>query len=292
MRVIDSHLHLWDPAVLSYTWLDGALDWAFAEIEINEEQLQGVSEEAAIFVQADPIEEHTIDEVRWVDSIALASGVVAIVAGARLDRGAETEAHLAALAEHDRVVGVRHLLQGESDGFAGTDAFVAGARAVASRGWTFDACVRAHQIPDVTALAAAVPELGIVLDHLGKPAIGTADAPLEPNPEWLGDLRELASSPQVFCKLSGLPAETGGHWADAQVVPFLDAALAAFGEGRLMWGSDWPVSSIDFRAPDGGAYLAGARQRWFRTVADWAVSRGLDAEKIFWSNALAFYGIR
>lgn len=292
MRVVDSHLHLWDPAVLTYPWLEGALDWAFAEVEINEEQLQGVSEEAAIFVQADPIEEHTLDEVRWVDSVALAAGVVAIVAGAWLDRGAETEAHLTALAEHERVIGVRHLLQGEPDGFATTDAFIAGARAVASRGWTFDACVRAHQIPDVTALAAAVPELGIVVDHLGKPAIGTADAPLEPSAEWLGDLRELAASPQVFCKLSGLPAEAGGHWSDAQVEPFLDAALAAFGESRLMWGSDWPVSSIDVQAADGGEYLVDARQRWFRAVADWAASRELDAEKIFWSNALAFYGIR
>lgn len=292
MRVLDSHLHLWDPEVLTYSWLEGALDWAFAETELIEEQLVGPGEEAAIFVQADPSEEQQLDEVRWVDSIAHATGVVAIVAGARLDRGAETAAHLAALAEHDRVIGVRHLLQSEPDGFARRPEFLDGARLVAARGWTFDACVTTHQIPDVTALAAAVPELSIVLDHLGKPVIGTADAPLEPTAEWLGDVRELASSPQVFCKLSGLPAEAGGVWTDEQVAPFLDGVADAFGPDRLMWGSDWPVSSIDFNAADGGAYLVGARQRWFRTVADWAERRGLDAEQIFWSNALTFYGIR
>lgn len=289
MRVVDSHLHLWDPAVLTYDWLEGPLGWRFAEEEIAEEQLDGVEEEAAIFVQAGSADDEQLDEVRWVDSIALAAGVVAIVAGARLDRGAETDAHLAELAEHERVVGVRHLLQDEPDGFARTETFQRGARMLAQRGWTFDACVRARQIPDVTALAASVPDLAIVLDHLGKPDLGTADAPYEPSPEWIGDLRELASSPQVNCKLSGLPAETGGVWTDAQIVPFLDVALDAFGPERLMWGSDWPVSSIDAGR---GALVVGARQRWFRTVADWAAARGVDAEALFWSNTLAFYGIR
>lgn len=286
MRVIDSHLHLWNPDVLTYPWLEGPLDSVFADEEIVDDPLAGVEEEAAIFVQADAVEEQHLDEVRWVDSIALQSGVVAIVAGARLDRGAETERQLEALAAHERVVGVRHLLQGERDGFARTDRFRAGARAVATRGWTFDACVRAGQISDVSALAAAVPELPIVLDHLGKPAIGSAKSPQRPSAEWLRDVADLARHPQVLCKLSGLPAETGGEWMDAQVAPFLDAALEAFGPERLMWGSDWPVSAVTER------FVPGSREKWFRTVADWASTRGVDPDGLFWENALAFYGIR
>ncbi|UNK71251.1 amidohydrolase family protein [Microbacterium sp. H1-D42] len=292
MRVVDSHLHLWDPAVLTYDWLEGALDAAFTEIELIEDQIQDAEEEVAIFVQAGTVAGDYLAEVRWVDSIALSTGVVAIVAGARLDSGAEIEEHLEALAEHERVVGVRHLLQGEADGFARTAEFTAGARAVASRGWTFDACVSARQIPDVTALAAAVPDLRIVLDHLGKPAVGTDDAPLRPSAEWLRDIADLAQHPQVHVKLSGLPAEAGGHWDADQVRPFLDAVLTAFGEDRVMWGSDWPVSAIDFTAPDGGAFIEGGRDDWCRTVADWAADRGLDVDKVLWSNALAFYGIR
>lgn len=292
MRVMDSHLHLWDPELLDYTWLSGPLACLFAEVELLEEQLEGAEEEAAIFVQAETVPQHYLEEVRWVDSIANAAGVVAIVAGARLDEGAATEAHLDALARHERVIGVRHLLQGERRGFARMADFVAGARLVAERGWTFDACVRAEQIPDVTALAGYVPELPIVLDHLGKPAVGTASDPLAPDAQWIDDLRALAQHPQVAVKLSGLPAESGGHWTDEQMVPFLDAALDAFGPHRVMWGSDWPVSGVDMSAADTSGYLFGARTRWFRTVADWAASRGLDADAVFWSNALAFYGIR
>lgn len=292
MRVIDSHLHLWDPEVLAYEWLAGPLARRFAAEEIDEERLDGVSEQAAIFVQADPVQSQSVDEVRWVDAIAPSAGVVAIVAGARLDRGAETDAQLEELSAFERVVGVRHLLQDEPDGLALSESFRRGARQLARRDRTFDACVRAHQLPDVAALAASVPDLRIVLDHLGKPAIGSASAPVAPAAEWVRDLGALARHPLVFCKLSGLPAESGGVWTDAQIAPFLDAALDVFGPERLMWGSDWPVSSIDASRVAGGAYAAGARQRWFGTVADWASSRGVDAEALFWHNALAFYGIR
>lgn len=286
MRVVDSHLHLWDPAALDYAWLEGPLAHTFSDIEIVDDALDGVDEEVSIFVQADPVEGQSLAEMRWVDSIALQSGVVAAVAGARLDRGAETEQHLDALSGHERVVGVRHLLQAEADGFARGAAFIDGARAVASRGWTFDACVRSSQLSDVTALAAAVPELPIVLDHLGKPAIGTAQTPLRPGAEWLRDLADLARHPRVCCKLSGLPAETQGEWTDAQVAPFFDAALEAFGPERLMWGSDWPVSAVTHE------FVPGSRQRWLDTVRAWAETRGVDADGLFWENALAFYGIR
>lgn len=291
MRIVDAHLHLWDPALLEYDWLKGPLARAFGEAELAGERVEDADEELSVFVQAGTVARHELDEVRWVESVADAAGIVGIVAGARLHAGAATAEHLGALAGCGRVVGVRHLLQDEPDGLAETAAFVDGARLVAERGWTFDACVRARQIPDVTALADAVPELRVVLDHLGKPAVGAAAAPLAPGERWLTDLRALAEHPQVRCKLSGLPAESGGTWTDAQVAPFLDAAAEAFGPDRLMWGSDWPVSSIDL-SRGGAGWLAGARRSWFRTVAGWADVRGLDADALFRSNALAFYGIR
>lgn len=292
MRVIDSHLHLWNPGVLTYDWLEGDLDDVFAEAELREDRIEDVEQQVAVFVQADPVDRHTLDEVRWVTSIAEETGVVGIVAGARLDRRRTLMKHLDALAQHDLVVGVRHLLQGEPDGFARRPDFLEGARELAARGLTFDACVRAHQIPDVTALADAVPGLRMVLDHLGKPAIGTADGPLAPSAEWIRDLRELAAHPHVHVKLSGLPAESAGMIDEAQMEPFLDVAADLFGADRMMWGSDWPVSSTDFTATDGPGYAQGGRDDWFHTVGDWASERGLDTDALFWSNAARFYSIR
>lgn len=288
MRILDSHLHLWDPAVLTYDWLDGALNSPYGADEVARAAVTDAAAEAFVFVQAQCAPEQYVDEVRWVTGLAERVGVRAIVAGARLDRGEATVTQLDALGAHDLVVGVRHLLQPEPDGVAQTAEFLAGAREVAARGWTFDACVSATQLPDVIVLAGAVPTLRMVLDHLGKPAVGTAGGPVAPTEEWASDIAALAQHPQVYCKLSGIPAEAGGNWSAAQMEPFLDVVLAAFGPERLMWGSDWPVSAVDFTAD---AYRVSDRTRWAHTVAAWAERRGLDVDPILWGNAVRFYGI-
>lgn len=298
MRVIDSHLHLWDPELLEYTWLEGPYDFRFAETELEHARLSGVVEEKAVFVQAETAEDRFLDEVRWVAGMAERVGVVGIVAGMRLDRGVDTTTHLDELAAEPLVVGVRHNLQDDDDGLAMSTAFVTGTREVAARGWTFDACVRANQLPDIARLAGAIPDLRMVLDHLGKPAVGTADAVRMPSVEWVRDLDELSRHPNVFCKLSGLPAESAGNWTRAQFEPFLDAAADTFGVERLMWGSDWPVSVIgpaepgDPYAPEDGSatYQPTARTRWLDLVVTWAEARGHDVDAILWANAERFYG--
>lgn len=299
MRALDSHLHLWDPELLHYTWLEGPLGWLFAETEIEHARLARATTEKAVFVQAGTIEEDFLAEVRWVAELAPRVGVVGIVAGARLDRGTDTTAHLEGLDAEPLVIGVRHNLQGESDGLAVSAAFVTGAREVAARGWAFDACVGESQLPEIARLAGAVPDLRVVLDHLGKPTVGTADAPAAPTMEWVRDLDDLARHPNVWCKLSGLPAEAGGDWSVAQLEPFLDAAADAFGAERLMWGSDWPVSVIgpaeadDPYANEDGSpmYQPTARSRWADAVIEWAERRGHDVDAIMWRNAEEFYRI-
>ncbi|KJL27116.1 Amidohydrolase [Microbacterium oxydans] len=299
MRVLDSHLHLWDPEALTYTWLDGPLSGRFAGAELERARVARAETERSIFVQAETVEDDFFDEVRWVAELAPAAGVVGIVAGIRMDRGTDTVVHLDGLAAEPLVVGVRHLLQGGPDGLAVSADFVTGARELAARELTFDACVRAEQLPEVARLAAAVPELRIVLDHLGKPAVGTGAAPLAPSVEWVRDLTEVARHPNTFCKLSGLQAEAGGDWTAEQIVPFLDVAADAFGVERLMWGSDWPVSAIGpaesdgVHAPEGeeAAYQPTARSRGAEVVMAWAESRGHDLDALFWRNAEQFYGV-
>lgn len=295
MRVLDSHLHLWDPSVLDYPWLDGPLLARFAAEEIATAIGDGEDERGFVFVQADCVEAQYVDEIDWVATLPTQVGVRGIVAGARLDRGAATVRHLDAVAQRPLVVGVRHLLQGEPDGFAATPAFRAGAAALVERALTFDACVRGDaQLRDVIRLAADMPELRIVLDHLGKPAVGTAVAPSLPSAEWAASMHALAAHPQVFCKLSGLPAEAGGSWNPAQMEPFFDVALRAFGPDRLMVGSDWPVSAVTASGWNGGADAAvdaGAIGAWTDAVQSWAGSRAVDVGAVLWENAERFYRV-
>ena len=270
MRVLDSHLHLWDPEVLTYIWLEGPMAYRFADLELEHARLGLAEPERSVFVQAETIEDDFLAEVDWVAGLAPALGIVGIVAGVRLDRGTDTVAHLEGLLAEPLVVGVRHNLQGEPDGLAVSAAFVTGAREVAARDLSFDVCVRESQLPDIARLAGAIPELRLVLDHLGKPAVGTAASPLAPSAEWARDLTELARHANAFCKLSGLPGEAGGDWPVSVIGPAEDG---------------------DPHAPEDGSatYQATARSRWADTVIAWAQSRGHDLDALLWRNAEQFY---
>ncbi|MEV5069883.1 amidohydrolase family protein [Microbacterium sp. LMI12-1-1.1] len=279
MRVVDGHLHLWDPEVLTYEWLEGPLLRSFGPDELDL-ALQDAPDDdfGFVFVQAECTPEQSVAEVDWVASLAPRVPLRGIVARAPLEDPAATDEHLAAYESRPLVVGVRRLLQSEPDGFSAAQGFRDAARAVAAAGLTFDACVRWSQLSDVIALADAVPELTIVLDHLGKPPVGSADAaaPAEGTP-WATELHRLARRHNVVCKLSGLPAESQGEWTAAQLRPFLDVALDAFGPHRLLFGGDWPVS--------------GPYGRWVETVSSWVTDRlgEDDREAVLASNAERVY---
>jgi L-fuconolactonase len=64
--------------------------------------------------------------------------------------------------------------------------------------------------------------------------------------EWLGQLQRVAGSPNTVAKVSGL-RRTGQPYTVEALRPVWEAALELFGPGRLMFGSDWPMT-----VPDGG----------------------------------------
>jgi L-fuconolactonase len=87
---------------------------------------------------------------------------------------------------------------------------------------------------------ARFPRQRFVLDHLAKPPIksGNLDS-------WVRGIRELASFPNLFCKVSGLVTEADWQaWKPEDMRPCLDVAFECFGPNRLMIGSDWPVCTV------------------------------------------------
>jgi len=139
------------------------------------------------------------------------------------------------------LVGIRHQVQDLPDGAWLTQPeTLRGLRQLASAGLAFDLIVRQDQLLDCVAAARAVPELSFVLDHLGKPRIAAHE--LEP---WATHIRTLAESPNVSCKLSGMFTEADvANWKVADLRPYSEVVLEAFGPDRVMFGSDWPVSTL------------------------------------------------
>jgi L-fuconolactonase len=94
---------------------------------------------------------------------------------------------------------------------------------------------------DVVAIASRFPRLRIVIDHLGKPPIGSADMAL-----WGDAVAGVAAFPTTFAKVSGLnTATTKTDWTISDLRPAVELALAHFGPERLLVGSDWPYSLMN-----------------------------------------------
>ncbi|MET0916571.1 MAG: amidohydrolase family protein [Jiangellaceae bacterium] len=238
MRVVDAHVHLWDPRRLRYTWLDGT------ELDrlIDASTLRAASGTVTDFVvvQADCADTQGLAEVGWlVEQSAQLPGLRGIVAFAPLERGAGVRDHLGALRAIPTVVGVRRLIQDERPGFAVADRFLEGVAELADFELTFDVGVRSPQLDEVIELVRRTPDVQFVLDHVGKPQIGA-----DPS-RWRLQIAELAARRNIVCKLSGLMTEiVSGPTGVEAAEPYLAHALAEFGPDRCLFGSDWPVMTL------------------------------------------------
>lgn len=272
---LDSHQHFWKFNPAEYGWMQP--DWPIrrdflpADLQplLKQQGLDGT-----IAVQA----RQTIEESRWLLALADASPLIKGVVGWVDLRSERVEEQLAALAPHPRFVGVRHVVQDEpEDRFVLRPDFIRGMGRLKQFDLTYDLLLFPQQLPAAIELVRRFPEQPFVLDHIAKPRI--REGALAP---WREQLRELAQSPNVCCKVSGLVTEADwANWKPGDFQPYLDVVFEAFGEERLMFGSDWPV-----------CLLAGNYDRVFQ-LADACVQHlGPEARaKFFGANAARFYGV-
>jgi L-fuconolactonase len=99
-------------------------------------------------------------------------------------------------------------------------------------------------LPAVATVAGAVPRLRIVVDHVANVAIDGKAPPAD----WLRGMDAVSRQHNVFCKVSGLvegSGRRGGAPSDVEFYrPVLDAVWDRFGEERVIYGSNWPVSEL------------------------------------------------
>ncbi|WP_245617452.1 amidohydrolase family protein [Amycolatopsis taiwanensis] len=233
---VDAHHHLWDVTAREHTWLDTPSmapirkTFTVADLEM-EARAAGI--ERTVLVQVLP----SVDETREFLSVAQQTPLIAGVVGWVDLTRPDVADILAELTEPAGLVGIRHLVQGEPDpDWLNRPDVRRGLRAVADAGLRFDLLTLPHQLPAAIDTVRALPELTFVLDHLSKPPI--ASGRLDP---WARLFRELAAEPNVVAKLSGLVTEAGPGWEIATLRSYTQLAMEAFGPGRLMFGSDWPV---------------------------------------------------
>jgi L-fuconolactonase len=245
--IIDAHQHFWTYGTYQTSWMETppyAGDPAFRPLRRSfqpadlEPELAAAAITHTIAVEAaDGKEENEalLARARAHDWVA---GVVGWVP---LDQPYEAERMLEALADERAFVGVRHLVNVEPDpDWVVRPAVLDGLKVLAARGLTFDYVgILPRHLEHVPVLAQSIPDLRIVIDHLGKPPI--VGRGFEP---WASLLARAARMPNVFAKLSGLDAGQSDRWTAADIAPYVDHALELFGPDRIMFGSDWPVAIL------------------------------------------------
>jgi L-fuconolactonase len=246
MAVVDSHFHVWDPAMRDHAWLAAAprLNQRFS-IEQFEALAHASGADAAVLVQV----LNDLDETYEFLALAADNPTVAGVVG-WVDLEAPDVADVVAALREARggeyLVGVRHVVQAEPDArYLERPAVLRGLRAIADASLVFDLLVDEAQLPAAVNAVREVENLAAVLDHGGKPRI--AGRPKEP---WSSLVAQLAATGRVHCKISGLVNEAGPEWTNAAIGPFVDRLLSVFGVERVLFGSDWPVCTLVATYPE------------------------------------------
>ena len=218
-----------------------------------------------------------VGEVEYIQTIADAAAsrptkaAAAIIGHADLKLGEDVRPVLEAMqsASPNRFRGVRHsvgwdespeLANRDIKGALGTDGYRSGAKVLADMGLILENSLYFHQLPELAEFARAVPEVTIVLNHIGGLLrVGPyADRDDEVLPIWRKGVEEVAKCPNIVMKLGGVgQLRYGFYWHDREtaigseelagdLAPLMKHCIQQFGPDRCMFESNFPVDKISY----------------------------------------------
>jgi L-fuconolactonase len=237
--IVDSHHHFWRYNLADYGWIDDGMakirrDFLPGDLR---REMTAAGVDAVVSVQA----RQSVEETHWLLDLAATNDFITGVVGWVPLVSPSVAATLEKFAANPKLVAIRHVLQDEPDAdYMLRPDFQAGIRALRTFDLTYDILIFARQLPQIVKFVDSHPNQPFVVDHMAKPRMRQRE--VEP---WSRDMRELAKRPHVCCKLSGLTTEVGRpNWTTADLRPYVDVALEAFGPDRVLFGSDWPVCLV------------------------------------------------
>lgn len=235
--MVDAHHHFWNPARGDYGWMppdDPVLSRSYGPADLAAD-LHATGVQQTILVQAAP----TTEETEYLLGIADATPHVAGVVGWIDFEDSSQRKTLERLANHPKFKGVRPMIQDLPDNtWMLRDDIQWAYKAIVELDLTFDCLGFPCHIPHFLTLLQRYPDMRAVLDHCLKPQL--RDQTPGSLRDWQDGMSALAGT-GTFLKLSGLVTEADKTVETEALRPYTDHALAAFGPGRVMWGSDWPV---------------------------------------------------
>lgn len=235
---IDAHQHFWNYNQQEYGWIDDSMASIrrdFLPVELKP-QLEKNGFQGSVLVQV----RQTLEETRWLLELTETNPFILGVVGWADLRSPRLGEELESFAGRRKLVGIRHIVQSEPDDFLLQPDFLRGISVLEEFDLAYDILIYSKHLPIAADLVGRFPRQRFVLDHLAKPPIKSGAVEV-----WARGMRELATFPNVFAKVSGLVTEADWQtWTQDDIRPYLDVAFECFGPRRLMFGSDWPVCTV------------------------------------------------
>ena len=279
--ICDPHHHFWDLRSERIPYQRYLLHELIADVSCGHNVRSTVFIEARAMYRPDgPVEMRPVGEVEFVQGLAAASAsgvygpcraAAGIVGRADLKLGDRVEPVLEALraASPNRFRGIRHTVtwdphpeveNREEQGVLAAPGFRAGARVLARLGLSLDTGVCFPQLPELAAFAKAVPDLTIVLNHLGGlTRVGPyANRDDEVLPAWRSGIAAVAQCPSIHLKLGGIgmprlgfdwhnrPQPIGSEELARSMAPLMSYCIEQLGASRCMFESNFPVDKVSF----------------------------------------------
>ena len=273
--VIDTHVHFWQYDKKRDAWITDQMKTLQQDYlpQAIAGTLRRNGVDGCVAVQADQSELETLFLKELAGTHEMIKGVVGWV-----DLQSELiEERLRYFSQFAVIKGWRHIVQAEPDDFLLRPAFQRGISMLQPFNYTYDILVYPKQLRSVLEFVSKFPDQKLVIDHCAKPEV--AGRKID---DWAALMNEIAKHPNVYCKLSGLFTEARWkEWSPGEFYPYLDIVFKAFGTGRLLYGSDWPV-----------LLLSGIYVQWKSLLEKYMEHFDEeDKEKIFGGNAVNFYNL-
>ena len=278
MKIIDTHLHLWDTGTLHYPWLQQvlAINKTFL-IDDYKKATEAYEIESMVFVQCECLPGEALAELEFAAGQDKSDNrIKAMTAYAALEKGVAIEPYLQILSTHPLVKSVRRITENEP-GICLQSNFLQAMKLLVKYDLKLDVSFKPFQTAEIISLIQQCPENNFILDHLGKPAIANNGFD-----QFKKEIKQLAAFPNAVAKVSGLITEANwNNWSKEDIQPYVEYAIEQFGFERLMFGGDWPV-----------VLLAGSYKKWIDTVLE--ITKDCTAQqrdRLFYLNAKTIYHI-
>ncbi len=237
--MIDAHVHFWDQTRrddILIVQREPSLDKrAMPDDLLPLLAAAGVHE--AVAIQSAP----NLSETEHLLAVSAPVTAVRAVVGWVDLAAPDCAVRLADLARRPKLAGVRAMLnRADGVGWLASPGVRPGLAALAESGLSLDLITRTEHVPAVLEVAAAFPDLTLIIDHGASAPTGQ-----EGYAAWMVAVAELGSKTLAFTKFSGLAEEASAGWTAKTLEPAFRHLLSCFGPDRIMWASNWPV--IDLR---------------------------------------------